>query len=185
MLKMIRNVYDCQEWGMLAILAFVAMAGCNAQQIDSPREVDEQVFKQEVVFSEVRGQLLDQGKPVVGATIRRGYSHDRDDKDHFDQTTTDKHGLFSFPEVSLPKKLRGLFSEFGVSQSLELLGEGEPIRLWQCYKDNPDQYAEYGFEKADLICDPSNEYQRYRFDSGLVRIVTRCRIEPINSKESR
>ena len=180
MLKMIRNVYDCQEWGMLAILASVAMAGCNAQQTDSLQKTGEQVFKNEVIFSEVNGELVRDGNPIAGATITRRYSHDRIDGDQTEKTVTDSDGRFYFPEVALPKKFRGLFSEFRATQILELSKKDQdaPIILWAASKYDPARYSEYGSRRSRLICDSDNEYQDFEFESGSGSVTTKCQIVP-------
>ena len=180
MFEKIRDRYDCLEWGMLAILASVAVAGCNAQQTDSLQRTGGQMFKKEVIFSEVNGELMRNGSPIVGAIVRRIYSHDRIDDDQIDETITDSEGRFHFPEVSFGKKLRGLFSEFSSSQLLEMDDDDGPITFWSGIKYNPRRFAEYNFVPAKLVCELGNETKKYQFDSGQVRITTRCSIESSN-----
>jgi len=92
------------------------------------------------VFSEMNGTVLDNGKPVEGAILKRRGDH-YNDKVYEGTTSTDKEGKFHFAAIST-WSLRPLMWETVIDQDIVISYEGKEYLGWRSYKRNPHQRGE-------------------------------------------
>lgn len=113
--------------------------------------------KRDVIFSEVKGQLLDKGKPMSGIVIQQHWSF-AGNNDQMRETVTDKDGNFTFEIIDEPRKIRGPFFEIGVPQELTATIGGEEITLWGGVKHSLEDKSEYRGKDFSIVCDIANPY---------------------------
>lgn len=123
------------------------------------------------VFSDVKGQVVDGGKPIVRATIVRSYDWRWGNKKGQDETTTDANGEFAFPPI---KKIMLLGSvlphEPYIEQLITIKVGDKPYKAWSADKRNYALFGEivefYSDKKAykpmDLYCDIEVEPKRQK-----------------------
>lgn len=91
------------------------------------------------LFSTVKGQLLQQGKPLEGAKVERTYHFTWANKDYKDETYTDEQGRFYFSE-SVKWMLLGhvLPHEPVIPQKITVFQQGgaHPVDIWLKTKRN-------------------------------------------------
>ncbi len=115
-------------------------------------------FSKQVLFSEVKGIVQKQGKPLVNVEVIRSYT-ELDNRNH-ESVKTDAQGQFNFSKVT-----KTLFFELGffppsevvVSQDIILNYKGISYDAWVFVRDNYDNGSELGVNTINLICDISNE----------------------------
>lgn len=121
------------------------------------------------VFSEVNGLVLLEGKPVVGAKVKRLFEYDRLE---FDETVTDNTGAFFFPAVYQRSIASLLPREFVVAQSMLVTHQGEEVKIWSNTKRSDTENSELGGAKLNLSCELSAELTLYREFGSILR--TNC-----------
>ena len=143
-------------------------------------------FKKQPVqlSSEVRGQILDNGKPVIGQIVSRELIY-IDEKVHFDQTITDDKGFFYFPEKiimsSIPSKP---LVEHRISQAIfidkknrnyqdlqhkkNLNSDHDFYRLWNTTKPSYKNISAFTEKLSFLQCNIKNKKVSFEFgfDNG-------------------
>ena len=142
------------------------------------------IFKREIIFPEVEAKLFEGGTPITDQRIIRSWNLDRSEEQFFDETRTDSEGHFSFPEVSVPMKLRGILSEFRVSQLMYLANDYDNLEtdidpdtfFWSCTKWDSSHYFEFDGSPAKLVCDLTAEEHSIR--KPTLKLTTRCTIVP-------
>ncbi|RZS41910.1 hypothetical protein EV673_0225 [Limnobacter thiooxidans] len=109
-----------------------------------------------VLSSAVEGQLLDNGKPVAEQKVARTLYWNMQAEPYTEITTTNKDGLFQFPEV------RGA-AEFGILARLfhvpvvlidvDLIEESLKTSLYSTGRHTYKPAEETGFETIQMSCD--------------------------------
>ena len=147
-------------------------------------------FKKQPVqlSSEVRGQILDNGKPVIGQIISRRLIY-VDEKVHLDQTVTDNNGNFYFPEKTIMSTLPSKpLIQHNVTQHIFIDGadaynkktKNNKITLWESYKPGYKEIKEYKDKLSLMNCDIKNKEVSFKFISNSdyeYRAVSICRWE--------
>ncbi|MCF6252524.1 MAG: DUF4198 domain-containing protein [Methylococcaceae bacterium] len=122
-------------------------------------------FVKQVLFSEVNGVVLNQGKPLAGVEVTRKYT---DEDSHEETVKTNKDGRFHFPKATntLFFELSFLPSEVVVTQEIFIKYQDTVYDAWLFVKDNYDTAGEIGKEPITLICDIDNEAKRKKTKTG-------------------
>ena len=134
-------------------------------------------LKKEYLFSEVEGQLLNNGVPVSNITIRQMCSGD-DQVDITFETQTDAEGRFRFAEVTQPSRFHGPFDPFSVPQLLTAIIDNKEEDLWVNAKRSTKQNSEADGKALRLVCDLAKPLEKDK-DTMLTRI-TRCEFVDTN-----
>jgi len=123
-------------------------------------------FTKQVLFSEVKGVVLNQGKPVTDAEVIRRYSYDDDWKEEV--IKTNKDGGFYFPKATSTSlfDMGFLPSEIVVSQEIIIKYKDTSYDAWVFVRDNYDDGSELGIKSINLICDISNEPKQIKSKTG-------------------
>ncbi len=111
-----------------------------------------------VMFSEVQGVVLNGGKPVSGAKVRREFQWAWNDILEKDETTTDSAGKFSFPllsRFSLGSSL--LPHEPVISQRIYIDHEGKEYLAWRYFKRDYNVNDELSGKSINLQCELKKE----------------------------
>jgi len=106
------------------------------------------------LFSEIRGRVMQDGKPVSGAEVERSYRWHWKDQVGADKTTTDTHGEFSFPAVTGSTFLGSLMPhEPVIEQTIIIRTGGNEYQAWKYSKHNYDANGEFPGRTLRLRCD--------------------------------
>lgn len=124
------------------------------------------------VFSEVKAQLLLDGKPVSGATVTRIWNWD---KRASDSTVTDVNGNFSFPAVHQRSVKPLLPLEITITQQLSTTLDGKDFILWRGAKRDGEEQSELDGAPFNLTCELTNEERL--IDNFRSPILTLCTIK--------
>jgi hypothetical protein len=131
-----------------------------------------------MLSSAISGQLLDQGKPVVGGKVVRVLSWNMDAEPRTEITITSESGHFQFPEVRGAAEfgfLAKLFHVPVVLIDINLIEGQSSTSLFSSGRHSYDQAVETGSEKTNLNCDLKN---RQMFED-LLPIID-CKVDQVN-----
>lgn len=134
-----------------------------------------------MLSSAINGQLLDQGKPVVGAKVVRVLSWNMDAEPRNEITFTGEGGHFQFPEVRGAAEFGFLAKLFHVPVVLidvDLIEGPSSTSLFSSGRHSYDQAVEAGSEKTNLTCDLKD---RQMFRERLP--IIDCKVEQSNQLE--
>ena len=102
---------------------------------------------------EVKGQILNQGKPLVGKKVIRFLSY-VDQKERFDHGVTDEEGRFSLPEVNIRSKMPGNFMvEHNTLQMIYIEQNNKKYTLWNSNLPGYKPISAYNRKLSSLHCD--------------------------------
>lgn len=106
-----------------------------------------------VLFSAVRGTVLQGGKPVSGARIERKYKWGWNSETGTDGATTDVRGAFSLPRI----ERSSFFGSFlphqpSVDQAMLIHHGGKTYEAWVLLKQNYDDNGELQGKPISLTC---------------------------------
>lgn len=128
------------------------------------------LFSKRVIFSEVKGVVVHEGKPVEGAEIERSF-HLATGEKGADQTRTDASGRFSFKRITKSPGLLGLLPhEPVIGQNIVIKVGGKQYMAWQFVKHDYEDNGELDGKPLDLICDLATEPSRRGGVYGICRI---------------
>ena len=106
-----------------------------------------------VIFSAVSGKVLQDGKPVPGATVEREFRWAWKDETGIDSATTGAAGEFSFGRIERSSFLGSLLPhEPVVRQSLTIKVGGKSYEGWLLNKHNYDDNGEVEGKPLRLVC---------------------------------
>jgi len=107
-----------------------------------------------VLFSSVSGRVLQDGKPVPGATVEREFRWAWKDETGTDATTTGAAGEFAFAKIERSSFLGSLLPhEPVVRQSLTIKVNGKTYEAWLLNKHNYNDNGEVeGKKPLRLVC---------------------------------
>lgn len=128
-----------------------------------------------VLFSEMKGHITLNAKPVKGAVIERWIKW-KDEDGEKDYIETDNNGYFVFNEIKVKAKLSPL-SQLVVTQELTVLYESERFIIWSMGKLSKEQFGELGGAPVNLRCELNDEQVRVEVDNGL--LGTSCKWDSI------
>ena len=115
-----------------------------------------------VIFSAVTGKVLQDGKPVSGASIEREFRWAWKDETGTDKATSGIGGEFSFPAVERSSFLGSLLPhEPVVRQSITIRHAGKSYEAWLYNKHNYDDKGELEGKPLRLVCRLENAPQRH------------------------
>jgi hypothetical protein len=119
------------------------------------------IVKDLILFSAVKGRVLDHGKPAVGLKIGRETFWNMEKFPRQEFTTTDKEGYFAFPELRATADfgfLAKLFHVPTVTHRLDLFHNGEVINMYSGGRSSYEPSVETGYPIIELQCDLSTKY---------------------------
>ena len=125
------------------------------------------LFDRLVLFSEVNGVVLREGKPVAGAElIQRVVWSDDPDEIAPQHTTTDGTGAFRFPPIERSAGLRRMVpAQPMMLQTITIRFEGREYLAWRYGKDSYDNRSELDGRALNLVCEltraPEHEGKHY------------------------
>lgn len=106
-----------------------------------------------VIFSEVRGRVLLDGKPVPGATVERTFDWVAKDERGKDSTTTGPTGEFTLPAIERRSLLASLFPhETLIGQTLTVHHAGKSYLAWRFTKRDYQPNGELQGKPLRLVC---------------------------------
>ena len=110
------------------------------------------------LFSPVKGKVVLNGQPVVGAVIERSYDWAWKNQKGRDETTTDQHGEFSLPAIYGTMILGKVAPhEPSINQEILIKFDGKSFGAWYTFKRDYAEYGELGGalngQPIDLLCD--------------------------------
>lgn len=124
-------------------------------------------FDRLVLFSEVHGTVLKDGKPVQGAELIQTVVWSENESEVPPQrAVTDGKGAFSFPAIERKAGLRRMIpSQPMMLQKIVIHYQGVEYIAWRHGKDSYDANAELDGKPFNLICEltrpPSHEGTHY------------------------
>jgi hypothetical protein len=110
------------------------------------------------IFSEVRGIVLDHGRPVPGAKIVRTFDWHWTDETGRDEATTNEKGEFRMPAIFRTTVFGALIPhEPFVFQKISIVLDGKEIRAWATDKRDYELNSETGGKPPNITCRLENE----------------------------
>jgi len=125
-----------------------------------------------VIFSPMEGVLMQNGKPLAGASIVRTLWWNGNVEGLVEEFKTDDKGRFSLPIHEEELKL-GMLDQFVGKADLEIETESGNEYLWSSSKFFPEIFTETEGELRGLVCDTKSE--EIAVPMGPTSILTRCR----------
>jgi hypothetical protein len=129
------------------------------------------------LFSEVNGVVLDGGKPVVNAVVKRTYNWGIAERsDTTDEQTTDENGRFSFPSAHTRSFWYIVPHNPRIRQKIIISANGTEYQAWSYSKGNYDVNGELLGKPMKLLCEVTapeevKEANRINNFHGLCEIV--------------
>lgn len=109
--------------------------------------------KELCLFSEVKGVVLSQGRPVANAEVERVYNWAWKDVTRSDKIKTDQQGRFSFPKAAQSSFLGSLLPhEPVVTQKIFIRHNGAEYKAWMFTKHNYRENGELNGKPITLTC---------------------------------
>ena len=118
------------------------------------------------IFSEVRGVVVSNGKPVVGAIVARTYSWTWKNRKGNDQVVTNDKGEFLLPEITGFALLGWLPHEPVIEQAIRINYQGKSFDAWMYAKGVYELNGELNGKPFNLYC--SLEAPKQRFETGVI-----------------
>lgn len=160
---------------VLLLLTAVAVIAQERTEGGSVITFIKELFEKEEIHlsPEVRGRVLDNGKPVSGVTIMRELSYN--DYDSIKETTmTDVDGCFSFPEKIMKKSpYRMDITHHHIRQLVLIVDKEKKYRedtsqtlypLWSVTKKHIGKDESFIEKLKSLECDVNNKEHYFAFD---------------------
>lgn len=107
-----------------------------------------------VLFSEVNGIVVDQGKPVAGAQLQRWYNWAWFDKEGVDQAESGPDGRFHFDRVVVRSITAGwLPHQPVITQKIDIIFDNNVHEAWSLVKMDYDDNGELDGKVINVLCD--------------------------------
>jgi len=154
----------------ITVLAAITIEGVSMSLFSKEEE-------EIVLFSEMKGHITFNGKPVKNVKVERrvNWKDDIGDKDY---VSTDDDGYFLLPEIKQTIKLSG-FTQFVVGQEIKIQNNGEEYFIWSMGKRTKNKYGELDGKPINFRCELTDDDQPFRLESGL--LVTKCKWDSIET----
>ena len=162
------------------VMLSVGLFGCAAdKKLDLEADKESSVFKKKstekyVIFSPLKGVLVQNGTPLPRVKIIRNLSWNGSDGGVKEEFYTDENGHFSLP-IREENLSLNMLDQFVAKADLEYELNGEKHYLWSSSKFFPEIYTETDGPISGLICDISME--EIPVPMGPTSILTLCRWE--------
>jgi hypothetical protein len=125
------------------------------------------------VFSAVSGHVTLQGEPVKNARLVRTGKLGHAEKAVVDETITDSHGYFEFPDMYQSASEFGILVAFTVTQTLFLhKDDGEQIEIWQGGRWDAVKGGENRKNPWHMKCELTNDIKMFVVNNS--SYFTRC-----------
>ena len=106
-----------------------------------------------VMWSEMKGRVLMNGKPASGAVLTRNFFWQWKSEKGSDQATANAAGEFSFPTIERSSFVGGLLPhEPVVEQTMTIQFEGKSYKAWGLFKHSYELNAENKGRPIDVTC---------------------------------
>ncbi|MEO9529734.1 DUF6795 domain-containing protein [Roseibium sp.] len=129
------------------------------------------LFGTNVLFSEVSGTVVLDGKPVEGARVVQITLWSKPGAVPENTVTTDKNGQFSFPEISRSAGFSNLVpGEITIVQKINIEFDGKEYRGWLNTKTNYEREGERN-RPLRFICDLNHTPSNTGDDFGVCRLA--------------
>lgn len=124
-----------------------------------------------VIFSAVKGRVLDGDKPVAGAVIEREFRWGWKDEIGIDKTTSGADGAFSLPVIERSSFLASFLPhEPVIRQTLTIRHDGKAYEAWLYNKHNYDDNGELDGRPIKITCRLETPPQRRGSVYGICEI---------------
>lgn len=110
-----------------------------------------------VLFSEVRGSVFKDGKPLSGAVVRRTFNWRWGRQKGADQTITDRAGEFHFPRIVRRSLSASFPHEPVIGQFIAIEHDGKEYVAWEAFKRDYALHGELGGQPINLDCELTND----------------------------
>ncbi len=120
------------------------------------------------LFSPVKGKVVLNGQPVVGAVTERSYDWAWGNRQGHDETVTDQNGEFSLPAIYGTMVLGQIAPhEPYIFQTILIKHDGKTYQAWCTDKRNYEEFGELGCmlkgKPITLSCDIDAELKNHDF----------------------
>lgn len=106
------------------------------------------------LFSEVHGSVKQKGYAIEGAVIERQYVWGWKNKIYLDQTVTNVHGEFSFPEATEESFFASLLPHQPIiKQTILIKYKEKTYKAWLFDKEDYKSKSELNGRAISLLCD--------------------------------
>jgi hypothetical protein len=113
------------------------------------------------IFSAVQGVVLNNGKPVSGATVERKFNWVWNKETGVDQAVTNAGGEFSLPAVFRQSFLGSLLPHQPfIEQTLLIKHDGREYKAWMFDKMDYEENSESGAKPMSVLCRLESEPSR-------------------------
>jgi hypothetical protein len=127
------------------------------------------------LFSEVRGVVTQNGKPVSGATVEQTYAYDEKISR---MTQTNDAGEFFFPEVVMRSFWASIMPhEKRVEQTIKIKYEGGEYMAWAYVKHNYRQNGELDGKPISMLCALEAQPKRTEVKSKVNSVFGICDLQ--------
>ncbi len=131
------------------------------------------------LFSAISGVILENGKPLKNAKLKRVASKAHTQGSLTDETTTDEKGYFSMPAVFDKVILAKILPmEFSVSQQIYVYHAGEEYKIWSGVKRSREENAESRGKPLIVECDLARETELIEVNGGPIFSKCKWDVEP-------
>jgi hypothetical protein len=110
-----------------------------------------------VLFSEVHGTVLKNGKPLSGVTVRRAFNWRWGKERGKDQAITNGAGQFQFPQVQRESISASIPHEPVIGQFIYIDHEGKEYVAWETFKHDYAVNGELDGKPINLECELTRE----------------------------
>jgi hypothetical protein len=111
-----------------------------------------------VMFSQVQGVVVKNGKPVSGASVMREFEWAWNDIRETDKTTTDGEGKFSFLLITRLSIMTSIMPhEPVIFQKITIVHDDKKYLAWSYFKHNYDNNGEVDGRRLNLHCELTRE----------------------------
>lgn len=125
------------------------------------------------VFSALSGHLTLHGEPVKNGRLVRKGQLGHAEGEVVDETITDEHGYFEFPDMYQSASEAGIIAAFRVFQSIRLdKGDGQELYIWKGSRWDGIRGGENRNNPWHMQCEISNEMQLFVVNRS--NYFTRC-----------
>jgi hypothetical protein len=106
-----------------------------------------------VIWSAMKGRVLMNGQPAVGAVLKREFNWGWKDENGSDQATTGAGGEFSLPSIERSSFLGGILPhEPVIRQVITVTWQGKSYDAWAYFKRDYDNNGENGGRPIVVTC---------------------------------
>ncbi|MCX7514332.1 carboxypeptidase-like regulatory domain-containing protein [Frateuria sp. STR12] len=112
------------------------------------------LFDRLVLFSDVRGKVVQRGKPVQGAELVQKVVWSDDESAISQRTTTDGQGAFRLPAIERSAGLRRMIpAQPTMLQTIAIHYQGVEYLAWRHGKSSCEDRAELDGRPIELVCE--------------------------------